>query len=301
MNEEPNSNKPYFFLNFLTEYTHDNFAIPSYIDQEFKEMIENFDKLGYLDNTLLFIFSDHGSRLSSYAYQTDAGMMEKNLPFVSIRLPKILWNSQYQTNLLENKNKLVTAFDIFQTLRHFYHLNGNYSKELDRNQFKLNDKNVRQLRGISLFEEIPINRSCNDAFIPVNFCSCNSETIVNEVEFKSLSNFTFNEVSNFIIKYINNLNEKFRNICELFYLHSIHRVRKLVFPNQKNLFQFVLIVSPGDAWFQIVIKLNQSQNNTDKPFSVFGKVVRESPYGNQSHCIENWYLKNYCYCKDLLL
>jgi hypothetical protein len=300
MNEEPNSNKPYFFLNFLSEYTHDNFVIPPNLDQEFKEMVENFEKLGYLDNTLLLIFSDHGNRLTQYAFESETGLMEKNLPFLSIRLPKILWNSKYQANVSKNKVKLVTAFDVFQTLRQFYHLNGNYSKEVDRNQFKLNDKNVRQLRGISLFEEIPINRSCSDAFIPDNYCGYNMESIISEENFKSSSNFTFKEVSNSIIKHINDLTEKYRNVCEPFNLDSINRVSRLGFSNEKNLFQFVIIVSPGDAWFQIFIKLKKINNKSDKLSVVFDKVVRVSPYGNQSHCIENSYLRNFCYCKSVL-
>jgi hypothetical protein len=292
MNEEPNSNKPYFFLNFLTEYTHDNFAIPSYIDQEFKEMIENFDKLGYLDNTLLFIFSDHGSRLSSYAYQTDAGMMEKNLPFVSIRLPKILWNSQYQTNLLENKNKLVTAFDIFQTLRHFYHLNGNYSKELDRNQFKLNDKNVRQLRGISLFEEIPINRSCRDAFIPETFCSLKKRIFLTENQFKNETGYSFNKLADYILEIVNGRTKKIREKCELFKFKEIERVTK--FTSRKPGYNIFISLNPGYALFQVVVTLTQ---NVEKPFSAYSKVVRMNPDKNESNCVESS-LKPFCYCKN---
>ena len=297
MNEEPNSNKPYFFLNFLTEYTHDYFILPPYIDQEFKEMVENFDKLGYLDNTLLFIFSDHGSRLTPYAYKTETGTAEKNLPFVSIRLPKILWNSQYQTNLLENKNKLVTAFDIFQTLRHFYHLNGNYSKELDRNQFKLNDKNVRQLRGISLFEEIPINRSCRDAFIPETFCSCFKESIINENDFLILTNNTFDMVSKFFLSKINDLTKQVRGKCLEFNFDKIERVSQSYL---QDVFKFVYILTPGDAWFQTVIKVNRLPKNPNSIFSIYDDIVRISPYGNQSNCVDEPVLRNFCFCENVL-
>ena len=300
MNEDQNSNKPYFFLNFLTEYTHDDFVIPSYIDRKFKEMVENFEKLGYLDNTLLFVFSDHGSRLASYAYKTETGVIEENLPFVSMRLPKKLWNTRYHLNAEMNKNKLVTGFDLYQTLRQFYHINANYSNELDEKQFKLNDKNIRQLRGISLLEEIPINRSCSDAFIPDVYCSCNKELTLTEKQYKDSTKLTFNQTSIVILNSINQITSKFRKSCLPFKLEKIHRVTSLVFSSVQNLYQFTVILSPGDAWFQVVIKVDTTAKKIDKMIQVYGKIIRESPYRNQSHCMSDAYLHNFCFCNDVL-
>ena len=297
MHEQPNSNKPYFFLNFLTEYTHDHFMLPSYIDREFKETVETFDKLGYLNNTLLFIFSDHGSRLSPYAFKTETGTAEKNLPFVSLRLPKILQNTQYQKIVEENKNKLVTAFDIFQTLRQFYHLNENYSKELDGKQFKLNDKNIRQLRGISLFEEIPINRSCNDAFIPAMYCSCFKESIINETEFYTLTNYTFDLVSKFLLSQINDLTKQVRDKCLKFKFEKIERISQSYL---QDVFKFAFILMPGDAWFQTVVKVNRMPKNPNSIFTIYDDIVRISPYGNQSNCINDPVLRNFCFCHNIL-
>ena len=297
MNEDQNSNKPYFFLNFLTEYTHDDFVVPSFIDKKFKEMIENFEKLGYLDNTLLFVFSDHGSRLASYAYKTETGAAEKNLPFVSMRLPKKLWNTRYHLNAEMNKNKLVTAFDLYQTLRQFYHINANYSNELDEQQFKLNDKNIRQLRGISLFEEIPINRSCSDAFIPDMYCSCYKETIIKEDDFFMSSNSSFNIVSNFLLENVNKLTKDVRKKCLQFKFDKFQRLSQ---SNLHDVYKFVFILTPGNAWFQTVLKINRNAKNLKEIFTIYDHVVRISPYGNQSHCIDDSVLRNFCYCSDLL-
>ena len=163
--------------------THNDFVVPAVIDKYFRDMLERFEKKGFLDNTLLIVFSDHGVRLVPYSYETQVGKLEINLPFISMRLPKKLWGTSYHENVLKNKNKLVNAFDVYQTLRHFLHINGNYSKELDKRQFSVNDKKTRYLRGISLFEKIPVDRTCKDALIPDNYCSCYSETEITENEF----------------------------------------------------------------------------------------------------------------------
>ena len=78
-------------------------------------MIETFEKSKYLDNTLLIIFSDHGNRLTRYPIYTSTGRIERHLPFLSMRLPKKLWNTSYFHNAKNNEQKLISAFDIYQT------------------------------------------------------------------------------------------------------------------------------------------------------------------------------------------
>jgi hypothetical protein len=296
MNEiEDNSKLPYFFFNFLTEYTHDDFVVPSYVDRYFRDMLERFERNGYLDNTLLIVFSDHGSRLVQYSYQTEAGNLEKNLPFISMRLPKSLWGTIYHQNAKSNRNRLVNAFDVYQTLRHFLHINANYSKEMDRKQFSINDKNTRYLRGISLFEKIPVNRSCSDVLIPDEYCSCFKESSIAEKDFKNRTNLSFKTVTNFIQKHINSLTKDVRNKCVLYKLQKLHRVSNL---NSQDLFQFIVISDPGDAWFQTVVKFNKKKTKQKEILSIYGKVIRISPYGKQSYCISDSFLRNYCYCKE---
>ena len=61
MNEiDINLELPYIYFNILNEYTHDFMVVQQYIDAEFRNMLERFEKKGFLDNTLLIIFSDHG-------------------------------------------------------------------------------------------------------------------------------------------------------------------------------------------------------------------------------------------------
>ena len=150
---------PYFSFNFLTEMTHMHLAIPKNLDLKLSELLIRMNQNGYLDNTMLILMSDHGNRLNYFAYATETGKLERNLPFLSIKLPKKMRPTPFSANLKNNKNKLVSFFDVYQTLRHFLHVNkyglemlkdNNYST-FCTNQFCTNSFNDRHLRGISLF------------------------------------------------------------------------------------------------------------------------------------------------------
>lgn len=118
-----NSSLPYFLMSSISEYTHDSMTLPPYFDIEFFKMLKSYEMNGYFDNTLLIIFSDHGSRLVKYAYETEFGRKEKKLPFISIKVPKKLVNTDYYFNAVNNKNTLISFFDVYQTLRHFLAIN----------------------------------------------------------------------------------------------------------------------------------------------------------------------------------
>ena len=145
-----NSNKmnretPYFSFNFLTEYTHNYFAIPERFDMRVKEMLSRLDTNGYLNNTMLIVMGDHGNRLKYFAYATEMGKLERWLPFFSIRFPESFKNTVYLKNAISNKKKLVSFFDIYQTLRHYLHLNkfGMNQGDSCQKQFNLNSISER--------------------------------------------------------------------------------------------------------------------------------------------------------------
>ena len=150
---------PYFSFNFLTEMTHSHLAIPNNLDLQLKNFLNRIYSNGYLDNTMLLLLSDHGNRLNYFAYATEGGKLEKNLPFLSIKIPRKMENSQFFQNLKDNKKKLISFFDIFQTIRHFYQINKyglENSIKLKRLKmcseiFQKNDFKQRSHRGISLF------------------------------------------------------------------------------------------------------------------------------------------------------
>ena len=146
------------------------------------------------------------------------------------------------------------------------------------------------MRGISLFEKIPVNRTCKDALIPDNYCVCFEEKKINEIEFKEKYNLNFDNVVDFILDYVNNLTAYVRSICVPFKKSEL----KLVKTSSKNCFLFLVLFQPGDAWFESTVHIDIKKNNS---LSILGKIIRASLYANQSNCVQDVVLKNYCYCK----
>jgi hypothetical protein len=58
-----------------------------------------------------------------------------------------------------------------------------------------------------------------------------------------------------------------------------------------------LVAQPGDAWFETNLKLS-SHNLKKKILNIHGLPSRLSAYGNQSHCVNDPLLVNYCYCSS---
>jgi hypothetical protein len=301
MNTEINKNINYFSFNFLNEYTHDHMYVPYDLDVKLRDMIVRFEKNGYLDKTFLMIFSDHGIRMRQYGYGTDQGKLEKNNPFVSIRLPKIFKNTRYFMNAFENQFKLITFFDLFQTLKHFVQIN-KYGIDNDisecNKKFTINDINDRNKRGSSIFEHINVNRSCSDGLIPYEYCNCVWRKKLNEKDFKLQTNYRLNYVKSSIVNFLNQITERERKKCELFKLDHLKSIEKVKVANI-IVYLFNLIVQPGNAWFEVSLKVDQIFKKKYNKIKLIIDTLpkRLSPYGNQSHCVKDVVLVNFCFCK----
>ena len=288
---------PYFSFSFLTEYTHDDLAVPPGLDEQLKNLLVNLQKEGYLDNTMLIVLSDHGNRLQKYSFATSNGRTERYMPFLSIKLPKKFIGTSFHKRALINKYRLVTLFDVHQTLRHFLFMNtfdlNNFKDKSCKSQFKKNAIYQRNLRGISLFHHIPKNRTCSDALISEEFCNCYKKVDVEEKVFQTETSHSFNSASMLAIRFINNLTEHVRSKCEPFKLNKVVSFRKMLYSEQVNVYTEILVLSPGDAWFDVTFKMHKgSLILNDTP-------IRLSAYGNQAKCIkDDPFLPSYCFCKN---
>jgi hypothetical protein len=229
---------------------------------------------------------------------SEYGVLEKNMPLLSLRMPKSFIKSNYFTNLNKNKNRLVSFYDLHQTLRHFLFLQDmNHTTQLNNLKFNVNDKKTPHLRGISLFEKIPVNRSCSEALIPDNFCNCITTTLVDEKDFKKRYKITFDYIFDFILERINEMTElNHRNICIPYHKGVIHSVFKFNITKNSR-YKFTLIVQPGDAWFQASIQITKEP---DLVIRDYGRLIRMSIYREQAHCVDNAFIKPYCYCDPKL-
>ena len=85
-------------------------------------------------------------------------------------------------------------------------------------QFSLNSIRERNSRGISLFNKIPLQRSCIDAFISEEMCSCFKEKELNESDLFKKTGKSFVSIGLQIAQHINNLTESNRFRCAKLFL-----------------------------------------------------------------------------------
>jgi hypothetical protein len=212
-------------------------------------------------------------------------------------MPNSLQNSIYYQNLINNRLKLIGFYDLYQTLRQFLHLNSNFTQNPSKEQYKENSRTVRHLRGISLFEEIPQNRSCGEALIPEDQCNCLKSRYINEEEFKNSTNLDFDFALVFILKHVIKLTDSQRDLCVQYEPDKV-KIVKTIQLHEFISYSFTVIFQPGDAWFEATLK---SAKVDGKPsLTLIDPINRLSPYGHTSHCVNDHFLRNFCYCKKQL-
>ena len=120
------------------------------------DVIYNFLNSLYNDNllkdTTIFLFSDHGSALPSVYYMYDFYQIEMRLPMLFIICndrKNVDYNQQY-FNILENQQKFITAFDIYNTIGNIP-FGDNFTNIPNKDD---SHDTPRSSKGKSLFEKI---------------------------------------------------------------------------------------------------------------------------------------------------
>lgn len=204
-----------FAFVFGSELTHWDNNPGEYADENIVQLLEYFRKKGYLDNTILIMYADHGARYSRVR-NTVQGKMEERLPMMSLALPPSFKQNypKLYKNLHQNSNKLATPFDIHETLLHVLHL--------DRAKPKRNKLD----RGVSLLDQIPQNRTCSAAHIDMHWCTC-----LKQFELDA-SDAHVQKSINTLLTAINKETQKVRGECARLKFKSLHHAY-LVVPNEK--------------------------------------------------------------------
>jgi hypothetical protein len=215
------------------------------------------------------------------------------LPFFYISLPP--WfkekHPRIVQNLITNKNRLTTPYDLHMTLKHIIELSGSTEKL---------PQSLSCPKAQSLFEAVPWNRSCDDACVEFHFCTCSAYTLMDLKDEMGL------KARRFAVEWMNKeLQLKARKddkpLCATLKLGNIGRGEKsaAVNANTSNEFMHYLVnfdVVPSNASFETTVTF-YTQNSE---FKISGDISRINAYGNQSHCVGDAKLKLYCYCLDLI-
>ncbi|XP_069689080.1 uncharacterized protein [Periplaneta americana] len=266
----------YFMLTWINNFSHSSSSTPTVMDDRVLQFFHELEDTGTLNSSLVVFLSDHGMRWGDIR-KTSVGWLEERLPFIYIWVPE--WfkeeHPEWYKNLEINKHRLSSPFDLHMTLRNL--LEGS--------------DNVTGCPGCpkcrSLFSELPADRSCEDAGITPNWCTCD--------KYRSMStdDKTVRDVALFVLAEINSRVKKALNgssVCaELAFNHVINMKRKIqVGPYDDYVVEFD--TTPGGAVFEATV------GRSNNVFQLKGSVSRINTYANQTECVEDAELKLYCHC-----
>lgn len=289
---------------FQSDLSHDTNEPVKMLDEDLTILFEQMYSQNYFNDTFLIVMGDHGVRFGDIR-QTQPGKLEERLPFLAL-IPPPWFRHRFpksERNLRINQNRLVTAFDLHETLKQL----------LD---FGIEDggKGTLDKRGISLFKEVPANRTCEDAEIKPHFCSCMEWTAASE------NDTTVREAAQYVIDYFNIETKQAPGKCAELKLHKIISASVLkpnddvlAFKKSKDfdarvpdlsakktlatmVYQVRFVTTPGEGDFEASMTYYLKDNTfTMSPTD----VSRTNWYSDQAGCVlgnDLKYLRMFCYC-----
>lgn len=303
--EKYNNTNPGFIFSFHAELSHDSINLIGVADDDVANWLKSMQTEELLNNTIIIMMSDHGNRFAEIR-NTLQGKLEERLPFFSFVFPewfKRRFPAQYR-NFQTNVDRLTTPFDVHETLEDILHL-----------QIHGISKKVEHSRALSLFNRIPEQRSCADAFIEPHWCSCLSWRPLNDTSSEEVL-----RAAKAVIDTINKFTKDYREICDELRLDEVKWSGKLVpqksllhFKSNKDtdgfladlsantkvtndMYQVKLITAPSKAIYESSVLYDFTSNEFRVKLS---DISRVNKYGDQARCIynENPELRKFCYCK----
>ena len=156
---------------FQTEDGHEPTGeLIGHFDKILSDFLNNFYIKGYLKDTVLLIFSDHGQHLNGplYLFDSQDFFYERTLATLFLIIPND--EKLYKDNLFEkmksNQQTFITPFDIYNTLIHLS--SGENKEEYKRNSISYGDSLFFQLNYKERYCQDPNLKSLFNQFI----CRC---------------------------------------------------------------------------------------------------------------------------------
>jgi len=302
--------QPYFQFAWSSSVTHDIINGAQLMDDMLRDAIHWWNVNGYLYNTLFVLISDHGARWGDI-HNHFQGKLEDRLPFMYFVLPPWFqgkYPKAYQ-NLRGNRERLITTVDLYQTLVDVIDLANISSGEDDDNDGDIDDESINEndfskekdddelFSGISLFAQVPKDRTCKMAGIPEAYCTCNH--VIRDL---SLTDKLTIVAAEFALDSLNMLIMKdYEEKCAELELLRILKIQQVSFGKDVKRdgtwegYQLSFSTVPGNATFDAFLMWDGYRN-----WTMSGVIERTNSYGNQSNCVDDKMVKLYCYCLDLI-
>lgn len=245
--------------------------------------LKQLERAGVLNETMVVLLSDHGMRWGPIR-NTFVGWYEERLPFLYVWLPE--WfrveRPDAYPSLLANQHRLVSPFDLYETLRDALGLSGGRASP------STGCPTCRSL----IAGPVPRERGCSDAGISTHWCACTAFRSANPRDpVIQRGAQAFLQHADAAVS--GHRDKKGRRLCAKLRLKKVHRVdRVLDFGNSTDLVYFYMIqVSPGDGKFEVTVRYRENGTYTVSDH----EVSRINSYAASAECLERG-TKQYCHC-----
>lgn len=272
------NDRPLFSYSWLCETAHNDVDGGKRVDKYFHAFFTKMDNDGILDNTAVFFISDHGFRLGAFR-ETDLGRYEDMLPYGFVLMPDSYYeeNPSALDNIRVNSRRLVTVYDLHATL---LELADPWSE----------GGAMRTAHGYSLLSnKIPSDRSCEDAGINFQFCSCfEPQPVDSESDLsRSLAEFAIAEMNDVIKR--NNAIAK----CQEWSLDSVSDLVRLSQGNEWTDFYKATLRTKPPARFEITAQ----RTEPNQGWKLLSNIDRIDRFDTHAKCVRETSFQKYCYCK----
>ncbi|XP_017856739.1 PREDICTED: uncharacterized protein LOC108609528 [Drosophila arizonae] len=284
MNE---THKPLFGLYWTKTFSHEDFSAAARVDRDFVRYLELYREHGLFDKAVVILFSLHGQRRGPLM-RLASGFLEERLPMLHIYLPP-WYRKQYPDvrNALEvNRRRLCSPYDLHLTLKNLL-VQGQSGLKFNSSCAKCQ----------SLFEPLPVNRSCEDAAIPEHWCTCDSYV---QVRISNVLIYWAKTIVYRINEYLASHNYAAK--CVRLKLAKLLRAeRKQIFDDDGNpamssqriqTFRIKFVTRPNGGLFRATFQTD-SQNHVlvQEEF-----ITRLNSYRNESFCVSEHVAQKFCAC-----
>ncbi|KAH8298389.1 hypothetical protein KR018_012641 [Drosophila ironensis] len=277
----------YFTFAWWTQGIDHIFNYGHKLDGNFLELFHSMEETGMLRNTVIVLVSNHGLN-KDYFSETTQGKIEENQPLAMICYPRWMPERfpQAISNLKINEHRLVTAFDLHETLLDFSNLPSLEDKKILERTVKLDALGSKLPRGINLFLPVPKLRDCPLAHIPKEFCLCQKPANI------TTDNGNVQRAARLIIRNINKIIQSNIPPCTRLYLDRVLESKIWSHPEQKGQIEIrvQLRSTPGGGEFEGLVRF------TGNLMSLNGPIKRLND--SNSKCIDNHLIAMYCFCKQ---
>ncbi|CAD0196680.1 unnamed protein product [Chrysodeixis includens] len=272
-------NDGFFGLFWVNSYTHNHRSNPSILDEELESFFQKLYSSQTLENTFVIFFSDHGTRFGNMRIPMEA-YYDERLPMLFIWTPtnfRRQHTGKYYNSHL-NQARLITPYDLHLTLAEILELS-------------TNSTNVTKAQGCpkcsSLFEIKSPYRTCADANINADWCSCHNMSYV-----RGSSNSSQESLQQ-AMDFLKNKQKSIKTLpcssCHEFKRPQLLRSHDYHYGNKSyNVVAF--LTSPHRVAYEAIVV---SIGNTSEVLSL--RTI--TAYNTKGNCVINPNHRGYCVCE----